>query len=202
MGFFDWLTGAKAKVQTGDRIWLTKQAKFAGIQRDIARALADPNGPDAVFVVAHFQNCLDELQSMVTATGLDERRVLVTLSESLESRTAGSASDPSLNLLVVAGERHPLPSHDDALQQFARNLTCPCRVVQHASLDDPLFKLFAGDWVEQVLRQLGMDENEPIESSMVTRRVRAAQQKIEDRATSNHPAQSAEEWLERNCPSM
>ena len=36
MGFFDWLTGAKAKVQTDDRIWLTKQAKFAGIQRDIA----------------------------------------------------------------------------------------------------------------------------------------------------------------------
>ncbi len=72
MGFFDWLMGAKAKVQTDDRIWLTKQAKFAGIQRDIAAALADPNGPDAVFVVAHFQDCLDELRSLVAAAGFDE----------------------------------------------------------------------------------------------------------------------------------
>lgn len=202
MGFFDWLTGAKAKVQTDDRIWLTKQAKFAGINRDIAQALSDPNGPDAVFVVAHFQNCFDELRSLVADAGFDEGRVLVTLSESLESRTAGAALDQSHSLLLVVGERHPLPSHDDALQQFARGLSCPCRVVQHASLDAPLFKLFAGEWVEKVLRQLGMDKNEPIESSMVTRRVRAAQQKIEDRATSNHPAQSAEEWLERNCPNL
>lgn len=202
MGFFDWLTRAKSKVQADDRIWLTKQAKFSGIQRDIAQALADPNGPDAVFVVAHFQNCFDELQSMVTAAGFDEGRVLVTLSESLENRTAGAASDQSHNLLLVVGERHPLPSHDDALQQFARGMSCPCRVMQHASLDDPLFKLFAGEWVEKVLRQLGMKEDEPIESSMVTRRVRAAQQRIEDRATANHPAQSAEEWLERNCPNL
>jgi hypothetical protein len=164
MGFFDWLTGAKTKAQTDDRIWLTKQAKFAGIQRDIAQALADPNGPDAVFVVAHFQNCFDELRSMVTDARFDEGRVLVTLSESLESRTAGAASDQSRSLLLVVGERHPLPSHDDALQQFARGLSCPCRLVQHASLDDPLFKLFAGEWVEKVLRQLGMKEAEPIKA--------------------------------------
>lgn len=202
MGFFDWLMGAKTKVQTENRIWLTKHAKFAGIQRDIAAALADPNGPDAVFVVAHFQDCLDELRSLVTAAGFDEERVLVTLSESLESRTASAASGQSHNLLIVVGERHPLPSHDDALQEFARGLSCPCRIVQHASLDDPLFKLFAGEWVEKVLRQLGMKEDEPIESQMVTRRIRAAQQRIEDRAAANHPAQSAKEWLERNCPSM
>jgi hypothetical protein len=202
MGFFDWLTGAKAKVQTDNKIWLTKQAKFASIQRDIAQALAEPNGPDALFVVAHFQDCLDELRSLVTAAGFDEERMLVTLSESLESRTAGAASGHSYSLLIVVGERHPLPSHDDALQQFARGLSCQCRLVQHASLDDPLFRLFAGEWVEKVLRQLGMKEDEPIESQMVTRRIRVAQQRIEDRATANHPAQSAVEWLERNCPSV
>ena len=202
MGFFDWLTGAKANVQTDNKIWLTKQAKFAGIQRDVAAALVDPNGPDAVFVVAHFQDCFDELRSLVTAAGFDEERVLVTLSESLESRTAGAASDQSHNLLIVVGERHPLPSHDDALQEFARGLSCQCRLVQHASLDDPLFKLFAGEWVEKVLRQLGMNEDEPIESQMVTRRIRVAQQRIEDRATADYSAQSAQEWLEKNCPSM
>ncbi|MHB9067975.1 MAG: hypothetical protein ACYC4B_29685 [Pirellulaceae bacterium] len=202
MGFFDWLTGAKAKVRTDNRIWLTKQAKFAGIQRDIAQALADPNGPDAVFVVAHFQDCLDELRSLVASAGFDEGHILVTLSEALERRTAGAASDESQRILFVIGERHPLQSHDDALQDFARGLSCQCRLVQHASLDDPLLRLFAGEWVEKVLRQLGMNEDEFIESQMVTRRIRAAQQKIEDRATPNYPAQSAQEWLEKNCPSM
>ena len=57
---------------------------------------------------------------MVTGAGFDEGRALVTLSESLASRTAGTATDQSINLLVVIGERHPLPSHDDALQQFVR----------------------------------------------------------------------------------
>ncbi len=75
-------------------------------------------------------------------------------------------------------------------------------LVQHASLDDPLLRLFAGEWVETVLRQLGMNEDEPIESQMVTRRIRVAQQRIEDRATADYSAQSAQEWLEKNCPSI
>jgi len=67
-GFFDWLSGARAKVQIAeDRIWLTKEAKCAAIQREVAQALVDPHGPDAVFVVAHFQDCLDELRSLVAA---------------------------------------------------------------------------------------------------------------------------------------
>jgi hypothetical protein len=53
-----------------------------------------------------------------------------------------------------------------------------------------------------LFRQLGVNEDEPIENPMVTRRVRTAQQRIEERATANHPAQYAQEWLERNCPCM
>ena len=33
----------------------------------------------------------------------------------------------------------------------------------------------------------------------VTRRIQAAAQKIQSQAISNMPADSAEEWLERNC---
>lgn len=203
MGLFNWLGGAKAKVQIAeDRIWLTKQAKVAAIQREVSQALADPNGPDAVFVVAHFQDCLDELRSLVAAAGFDEGRVLVTLSEALEGRTAGTASDESRRILIVVGQRHPLPSRDDALVEFARSLSCQCRLVQHVSLEDPLLKVFAGEWVERVLRQLGMKEDESIESRMVARRIRAAQESIEGRATGDAPAQSAQEWLARNCPNM
>ena len=87
-----------------------------------------------------------------------------------------------------------------ALLEFARNLGCRRRFVQHASLADPLLKIFAGQWVEGVLRRLGMQEDQVIESRMVSRRIRGAQKKIEDRATGDVPARSAEEWLEKNCP--
>lgn len=200
MGLFDWLRGAKAKVQTDDRIWLTRQAKFAGIQREIALALAEPDAPDAVFLVAHFEDCLDELRSLAANAGFDENHVLVTRSDTLEGRTAESGLDESRNILIVVGERHPRPSHDDALLEFARNLSCRCRFAQHASLEDPLLKIFAGAWVQQVLRGLGMQEDQAIESRMVSRRIRSAQQKIEDRATGDSPARSAEEWMEKNCP--
>lgn len=202
MGIFDWLFGSRRKVPAEDRIWLTKRAKFAGVQRDIAQALADPNGPDAIFVIAHFEDCFDELRALVASAGFDQGRVLVTLSAALEGRTADMTVNESRRILLIVAERHPLPSHDDALSEFARNLPFECRFMQHVSLEDPLLKLFAGEWVEKVLRQLGMNEDEAIESQMVARRIRSAQQKIESRATGNSSAKSAEEWLEKNCPNM
>ncbi len=47
-----------------------------------------------------------------------------------------------------------------------------------------------------------MKEDQAIESQMVARRIRGAQQKIDARATGDSPAQSAQEWLEKNCPNM
>jgi hypothetical protein len=201
MGLFDWLRGKRDTVEiAGDYVWLTKRAKFACIQREIASALADPNGPEAILLVAHFEDCLDELRSVMASAGIDEDRVLVTCSEKLESWKVERGLSESRNILIVVGERHPLPSHDDALLQFARSLSCRCKFVQHVSLEDPLVKIFAGAWVEGVLRGLGMKEDEAIQSRMVGRRIRKAQRKIEGRAMGDLPAHSAEEWLEKNCP--
>jgi hypothetical protein len=201
MGLFDWLRGSKAKVQIAEyRIWLTKQAKFAGVQREIAQAVADPGGPDVVFVVAHFPDCLDELQRLIAGAQFDGGRVLTTSSEALEGATAGAAFSESRRVLIVVGERHPLPSHDEALVEFARRLPCQCRLVQHVSLEDPLVKTIAGPWVQGLLRQLGMKEDEPIESRMVGHRIRTAQAEIAKRATGDAPASSAEAWIEKNCP--
>jgi preprotein translocase subunit SecA len=44
------------------------------------------------------------------------------------------------------------------------------RLVHHVSLEDPMMRMFAGEWVQNVLQRLGMNENEAIESRMVTRR--------------------------------
>ncbi len=42
-------------------------------------------------------------------------------------------------------------------------------------------RIFAGDWVKDMLTRLGMQEGEAIESGLVTRRVEGAQKKVEER---------------------
>ena len=46
---------------------------------------------------------------------------------------------------------------------------------------DDLMRIFAGEWVANVLTRLGMEEGEAIESRMVRRRIEAAQKKVEER---------------------
>lgn len=72
MGIFDWLKTPKNNVDLlDDVIWLTKQAKFAGISSATARCLAEPARPFAVLLVAHFRDCLEELQAVVEQGGFD-----------------------------------------------------------------------------------------------------------------------------------
>ena len=61
-----------------------------------------------------------------------------------------------------------------------------------------MMELFCGEWVKQILERLGMKEDEPIESKMVTRRIQQAQKSIADRCVSDLPADSAGEWLKLN----
>ena len=110
--------------------------------------------------------------------------------------------DDSQTIEIIVAERHPLQSHDAAIAEFAQSLPCRCRLIHHVSLEDPVMRVFAGEWVQNVLQRLGMNENEAIQSRMVTRRLQAAAQKIEQQAVSDLPAESAEEWLERNCPDL
>ncbi len=51
----------------------------------------------------------------------------------------------------------------------------------YLSLEDDLMRIFAGEWVKNVLTRLGMQEGEAIESRMVSRRIEGAQKKVEER---------------------
>ena len=49
------------------------------------------------------------------------------------------------------------------------------------SLEDDLMRIFAGEWVKNVLTRMGMQDGEAIESRMVSRRIEGAQKKVEER---------------------
>jgi hypothetical protein len=199
MGLFDWLLGKKTRNNLAvDRIWLTKQAKLAGIQKEIAQAIADPAGFHSVFAIAHFKDCLAEIRA--AAADFDPNRVLITLADAFVSQPRSSFGfAESGGVLIVVGERHPLPSYDDAIEELAANLPC-CRLVYHLSLEDAFLLRFGGEEMIRTLRKLGMKEDEAIESRMVSRRLRAAQRKVEKVALVDPHADSAEKWFERNRP--
>lgn len=111
------------------------------------------------------------------------------------------ASDdaPESPLAVTLVERHFLRACEDRVAAFAGGLGARAAVTVHASLDDVLMKLFAGKWVTGVLKQLGMRDDEAIESAMVARRIRKAQDGfiplvVEDEVLSDSP----EEWFQSN----
>jgi hypothetical protein len=202
MGLISWLMRRKDKVEiAAERIWLTKKAKLAGMKREIAEALGDPHGPDVIMVVAHFRNYLDELQAALSGLGVD--RLLIADADALQGHVSPSQLfDESRTVAIVVGERHPLASHDEAIVEFARGLDCQCRLTHHVSLEDAIIKMFCSERIVATLRLLGMNEDEAIESRMVVRRVKKAANKIANSATGDLPADSAEQWLQRNCPEV
>jgi len=201
MGIFNWMFGEKSNVEIlADMIWLTKRAKFTGIATSVTQRLSASDRPLAVILVAHFQDCLNELQQILENGHFDCSVTAVAAGDLKSARAPTQLLDESRFIDIVVGERHPLSSHDDAVVAFARDLSCQCRIVYHVSLEDPLMKIFAGEWVHNFLKQIGMKDDEAIESSMVARRFKQARQKIESRASGDEPADSAEEWLARNIP--
>ena len=83
-----------------------------------------------------------------------------TLASNLSTDIANRLNvDESATIDVIVAERHPMFSVDEKLMQFAEDLPCRCRIVHHLSVDDPLLKVIAGEWIEGVLEQLGMTED-------------------------------------------
>jgi hypothetical protein len=203
MALFDFLfgRGSRANVEVvPDRIWMTTDAKFDGLAKEAKERSRSETV--AILLVAHFPDVLARLEEIADREAWDVPCKAVPAS-SLNTGLATSLNlhDSAIMDIIVA-ERHPLPSVDDRLEEFAAELPCRCRFSHHMSLEDPVMEVFAGDWVKTVLQQLGMKEDEAIESQMVSRRIKQAQQKIEGRAFGRLEAESAVEWLEKNCPDL
>jgi len=204
MGLFDFLFGG-AKKQTNidvvpDHIWMTTEARFAGLAKETA--VRSTSETVAILLVAHFPDVLGRLEKIANQQEWEVPCQAV-LAHTLNENFAASLNvDESDRIDILVGERHPLPSVDSCLEEFAKTVPCRCRLSHHVSLEDAVVKVFAGDWVKNTLQQLGMREGEAIQSQMVSRQIRQAQLRIEGRAFGSLRAESAAEWLAKNCPDL
>ena len=84
-------------------------------------------------------------------------------------------------LYVIGTERHESRRIDLQLRGRCGRQGDPGSSRFYLSLEDDLMRIFQGAWVKGMLQRLGMQEGEAIESGMVTRRIAAAQKKVEER---------------------
>ncbi len=110
----------------------------------------------------------------VWKTTVDQIRI----SEKMEEEGREVAGMGGLH--IIGTERHESRRIDNQLRGRAGRQGDPGSSRFFVSLQDELMRIFAGEWVANVLSKLGMAPGEAIESRMVTRRIEAAQKKVEE----------------------
>ena len=201
-----------------DKIWAAKASRLKGIYEEIAQKLKEKC---PVLVIAHFEKSMAELRLSLEEKNLkfkmarsdrdlfplEETKLILLLSENISGPSGVSSSwpgnetlkDGKLHILVV--EHHPLAERDQAVISFADHLPWASTVCFHASLDEPLLKMFGAESILGLLKTLGLDESQCMSHSLVTSAIAKAQKKIKKPALGDQRVASMEEWFSYNYPS-
>ena len=84
-------------------------------------------------------------------------------------------------LFIVGTERHESRRIDNQLRGRSGRQGDPGESRFYLSLEDDLMRLFASDNVAKIMDRLGMEEDEPIEHTLITKSIEHAQKKVEAR---------------------
>jgi len=84
-------------------------------------------------------------------------------------------------LHIVGTERHESRRIDNQLRGRSGRQGDPGASRFFLSLEDDLMRIFASDWVRKMMDRLGMEEDVPIESKMVSKSIERAQKQVEGR---------------------
>ena len=84
-------------------------------------------------------------------------------------------------LKIIGTERHESRRIDNQLRGRSGRQGDPGESKFYIGLDDDLMKIFGGDAITKVFNSLGVDENMPIDSKIISNSVENAQKKVEGR---------------------
>jgi preprotein translocase subunit SecA len=82
-------------------------------------------------------------------------------------------------LVIVGTERHESRRIDNQLRGRAGRQGDPGASRFFLSLQDDLLRIFGGDRIQNLMLRLGMEEDVPIESRLITKRIASAQKSVE-----------------------
>ena len=89
-------------------------------------------------------------------------------------------------LHIIGTERHESRRIDNQLRGRCARQGDPGSSKFFLSLEDDLMRLFGSDNIAGIMDKLGMEDDEPIEHSLVTKSIENAQKKVEARNFSIH----------------
>ncbi len=84
-------------------------------------------------------------------------------------------------LCIIGTERHESRRIDNQLRGRSGRQGDPGMTQFCSSREDELMRLFGGDRMQNIVRKLGVEEDEAIESGMITKQIENAQKKVEGR---------------------
>jgi len=82
-------------------------------------------------------------------------------------------------LHIIGTERHESRRIDNQLRGRAGRQGDPGASRFYLSLEDDLLRIFGGEKISGLMLRLGMEEGQPIESKLISRRIAAAQEQVE-----------------------
>ncbi len=189
------------RIDHPDLIYKTKKAKYKAVGQKVAEIHAKGQ-PVLIGTTSITQS--EELSAVLKKYGIPHNVLNAKFHEkeaeivadagqkgavTIATNMAGRGTDIKLGegveelggLFIVGTERHESRRIDNQLRGRAGRQGDPGESRFFLSLEDDLLRLFAADRIAGMMDKLGMDEDEPIEHSLITRSVEHAQKKVEAR---------------------
>lgn len=189
------------RVDMADVIYKTKTAKYRAVINEIQKRYANGQ-PLLVGTTSIAQS--EELSHMLKKLGIPHNVLNAKFHEkeaeivaqagqkgqvTIATNMAGRGTDivlgegvPELGGLHIIGtERHESRRIDNQLRGRSGRQGDPGSTQFFLSLEDDLMRIFGSDSISKIMDKLGMEENEEIQSSLVTKSIEKAQKKVENR---------------------
>jgi preprotein translocase subunit SecA len=173
-------------------IYLNQVSKLRMLMKELEQNIEYDN---PILLLYHFNETGIMLEDLTKTIKSNNDKIILAKSDQLE-QTLREKGLTQFSAMVA--ELHPLPGKDEKVQQTIQQLHPGTRVIFYTSTDGPLMKSFGGEKIHNMMIALGMSENEKIEHPMVTKSIAKAQKKIKAKVQFEKPAQSKQEWMDKN----
>ena len=168
----------EGSIKVIDKIWMSQKAKWNGII-DLWKKDRE------MIIIAWFDATLRQLETLFAKETTSPASLF-------SARTVHSSQIAGKK--IIFAEHHPMRKKEqDTFIQWNLN-----EVIVHSALDEPFFKHFGSDKIVGMMKQLGMNDQSMIEHKMISSAIQNAQEKIEQKVTTEQSAASQQEWIEKN----
>ena len=189
-----------ARIDLPDQIFKTKAAKYRAVVRNAVER-HQTGQPILIGTTSITQS--EELSVMLLRAGVPHKVLnakhhekeaeivadagqmgMVTIATNMAGRgtdiTLGEGVPELGGLAILGTERHESRRIDNQLRGRAGRQGDPGSSQFFLSLEDDLMRIFGADNITGIMDKLGMEEDEPIEHSLITKSIERAQKKVED----------------------